>query len=167
MPCQTSSAAETRAVASRAAWGDAAGIAASVACAVHCALVPVTVGYLPALGLSWVAGKGFHQGMTALCFAVAVLAFAPGFRKHGKIAPALLGLLGVGLLAIEAFGVAGLSCAACLPGSQTAATGESLLSRYAVVLPPMAGVILVAAHLLNHRYACLCCKSGHQHPHEG
>ncbi|MEO1498775.1 MAG: MerC domain-containing protein [Planctomycetota bacterium] len=141
-------------------WSDRAGVAASLACAVHCALMPIAIGYLPAIGLSWVAGRGFHQGMAAFCFAAAVAAFIPGYRKHGMLLPAALGLLGVTLLGIEAFGFAG-DCACCVaPGAEAAIT--TTLARW---LPPAGGALLVVAHMLNHKYTCRCCQSGHQHAH--
>ena len=46
---------------SRADWTDFAGIAASLGCAIHCAAMPFVIGYLPNLGLTWMAREGFHQ----------------------------------------------------------------------------------------------------------
>lgn len=140
--------------------GDTAGIAASLACAVHCALMPIVIGYLPALGLSWLAGRGFHQGMTAICFSAAVLAFLPGYRKHGVLWPSLIGLAGVGLLAAEAFGLAGLGCCDVCADTSTA---ETSLAAYGAWLAPLGGGLLIVAHLLNHQFSCRCCKSGHAH----
>lgn len=124
--------------------------------------MPIVIGYLPALGLSWIAGRGFHQGMTAICFAAAVLAFVPGFKKHGVLWPVLFGLLGIGTLAYEAFGFAG-PCTLC--GPDAACHIETASASFAHWLPPIGGLLLVTGHLLNHSYSCRCCQSGHTHPH--
>lgn len=89
---------------------DGAGLIASVACAIHCAAMPLVIGYLPMLGLSWLANESFHQVMAAVCFVLAASAFWPGWRKHGSLAPALIGTAGVALLAFAAFG---LECECC------------------------------------------------------
>ncbi|MEM8946661.1 MAG: MerC domain-containing protein [Planctomycetota bacterium] len=100
---------------SQTAWADWAGMLASVGCAIHCAAMPLVIGYLPMLGISWLADESFHQVMTIVCFSFAVLAFVPGWKKHGSIVPASVGAIGVGLLALAAFG---LECTCC-PSSES------------------------------------------------
>ena len=95
---------------SKTAWADWAGMLASVGCAIHCAAMPFVIGYLPLLGISWLADESFHQVMTLVCFAFAVLAFVPGWKKHSSLVPALVGSAGIAVLAFAAFGV---ECSCC------------------------------------------------------
>ena len=47
-------------------WTDRMGMLASIGCAIHCAAMPFVIGYLPSLGLTWMAGEGFHRWMANL-----------------------------------------------------------------------------------------------------
>lgn len=97
-------------------WADMAGMLASVACAIHCAAMPMVIGYLPLLGLQWLANESFHQVMAFVCLAFGVSAFIPGWRKHGSLVPACVGLAGIVLLSVAAFG---LECSCCPTCSAT------------------------------------------------
>lgn len=92
---------------------DLAGMLASIACAIHCAAMPLVIGYLPMLGLSWLADESFHKVMAGVCFVLAISAFLPGWRRHGSWAPAVVGATGVALLAGAAFGLEGECCPSC------------------------------------------------------
>lgn len=94
---------------------DGAGLIASIACAIHCAAMPLVIGYLPMLGLSWLADESFHRVMAGVCFALAIGAFVPGWRKHRSLAPAFVGTAGVTLLAGAAFVLEGECCPSCSP----------------------------------------------------
>ena len=85
-------------------WMDMAGLTASIGCAIHCAAMPIAIGYLPALGLGWLATQGFHQGMAVVCGAIAVGAFFPGWRRHKNLLPTALGTIGICLITSHAFG---------------------------------------------------------------
>ncbi|MGB7327825.1 MAG: MerC domain-containing protein [Rubripirellula sp.] len=191
-------------------WSDWVGMVASIGCAIHCAAMPFVIAYLPALGLSFLADEAFHKWMAVGCFAIALTAFVPGLRKHGRLTPVIVGSVGLVMISIAAFGLAGECCAACesnsaqvglvnvgdsgVAGSALASEGctdtccdlcassttandsggtsipqatvsmlptdTSLLgqwiSRVAPWLTPIGGIILVAAHLLNRRFGCLC-----------
>ena len=91
-------------------WADMAGMIASIGCAIHCAAMPLVLAYLPTFGLSWLADEGFHQWMAVVCFALAAMAFVPGWRKHGSFVPAIWGAAGVLLLSTAAFG---MECSCC------------------------------------------------------
>lgn len=166
---------------------DTAGLVASIACAIHCAAMPIVIGYLPLLGLSWLADAAFHRVMALVCFALAMAAFVPGWRRHGSVAPALFGVAGVGLLAFAAFGLEGGCCEGCATAA-SAPQGASGCSDSACVLcqdeptvdqsaelitppptigrkvvpflTPLGGVLLVAGHLVNRRKACGCRDNG-------
>ena len=90
---------------SRSRLCDCVGVVCSCACAVHCAAMPFVIGWLPALGLTWLADEGFHQWMVAICFLLAVVAVLPGYRRHRKLLVPLLALAGVSVLATGAFAV--------------------------------------------------------------
>jgi hypothetical protein len=159
------------------AFADRAGMAASIACAIHCAAMPIAIGYLPLLGLEWLANESFHRVMALVCFGLAVAAFVPGWRRHGSVMPAILGGVGIASLALAAFGLGGECCASCtVPsprvvgdcGDSTCAVClsqevpkpptalSSLLGTSAPLLTPLGGVLLVAGHLLNRRKSCAC-----------
>ena len=95
------------------AWSDRIGILASIGCAVHCAAMPFVLAYLPSLGLSFLADESFHKWMAIGCFAVAMTAFIPGFRKHRRITPLVTGGVGLVMICFAAFFLAGECCAAC------------------------------------------------------
>ena len=145
-------------------WRDLAGVTASLACAVHCAAMPLVIAYLPALGLSWMAEEGFHKWMAAICIVLALGAFIPGWRKHRRPSPIVWGFAGLALLMSAAFILEplGLGCAHC-DACQTACETpkQPTFLSAAMIAPwitPLGGLLLVVAHLLNHRFACLCCR---------
>ena len=94
-------------------WSDWAGMVASIGCAIHCAAMPFVIAYLPALGLSFLADEAFHKWMAVGCFAIALAAFVPGLRKHGRLAPVIVGGVGLAMISFAAFGFAGECCASC------------------------------------------------------
>lgn len=85
------------------AYPDWLGVGASVLCAIHCAAMPFVVGFLPLLGLSFLADPSFHKWMVLVCLVLALLAFVPGWRRHHRLAPTLIGLGGLGLISFAAF----------------------------------------------------------------
>ena len=95
------------------AWSDWIGMLASIGCAIHCAAMPFVIAYLPALGLTFLADEAFHKWMAVGCFVVAMTAFVPGLRKHGRLTPVIIGCVGLVMISIAAFGFAGECCAAC------------------------------------------------------
>ena len=145
------------------AWADLTGFFASIGCAIHCAAMPMVIGYLPALGLGWLATQGFHQAMAVICGGVAIAAFVPAWRRHKSFRPGLLGIIGVSLITGHAFW--GSDCCASEAATCSAEACELCLEstpQVASFLPrlvtPLGGVFLICAHLLNHRLACLCCR---------
>lgn len=161
---------------------DQAGIIASLACAVHCAAMPLVLGYLPMLGLDWLADESFHRVMALVCFALAVSAFVPGWRRHRSFVPAAIGAAGLSLIGTAAFALEGECCPTCAPEttaaastcgddsctacpeqveSATAAQTDPLtlagIGTWAIPLvTPLGGGLLVAGHLVNHRKSCGC-----------
>jgi hypothetical protein len=111
---------------------DTLGMIVSLACVAHCLAVPIVLGMLPALGLTFLAKDGVHEVLAVVVLAVALLAFVPGYRAHGLRHVPALGALGVVLLTSAAF-----------------APGLGLLAESMVTA--LGGVVLVTAHVLNRR----------------
>ena len=105
---------------------DCVGVVCSCACAVHCAAMPFVIGWLPALGLTWLADEGFHQWMAGMCFLLAVAAVLPGYRRHRRIIVPLLAIGGVSVLATGAFALPDECCQQCVsPESEIAADAHT------------------------------------------
>ena len=107
------------------AWRDWAGVGASIACAIHCAAMPFVVGSLPLIGLSFLADPSFHKWMVGICLGIALFAFFPGWRRHHRFTPAIIGLVGLSLISVAAFAgpedcCATSSCAATSPDAPKA-----------------------------------------------
>ncbi len=134
-------------------WADRLGLCLSVACLIHCLATPVLLIALP--GLSFLVaehdhGHGLehnheilHQVLLVILPLLAVLAFIPGYRMHGKRQVfywAFPGIVALAIGVILAHDYAGVATAVTILGS----------------------VLLVRAHLLN-RKECACCATGHGH----
>ena len=196
------------------AYRDWLGGGASVLCAIHCAAMPFVIGFLPLLGLSFLADPAFHQWMVVICLALALLAFVPGWRRHHRLVPAAIGLTGLTLITVAAFAGPEECCPSCPPAEEpgvmtvagpptpldapegpsstveaaamstekscgagccpeedsaivTAGAGGFMDSEFMSLvwlwMTPIGGVILVVAHLANHRFSThckmACCSS--------
>ena len=109
---------------------DGVGIIASTLCALHCLAGAILAGASGAVQL-------FNDERLELVFAVvavvvAVFALTSGFKKHGRKAVVLLGLLGVGALAASRF-------------------DEWAIVGVEVLLSVLGAALLVTAHVLNLR----------------
>lgn len=172
-------------VINRGALADSAGMIASIVCAIHCAAMPLMVGYLPLLGLDWLAGESFHRVMAIICFALAGSAFFPGWKKHGSLIPVTVGITGVMLLSVAAFGLEGGccpscevagsglteqlacgddSCPLCLHEAQAITDFEVTAAEpggwFIPLMTPLGGVLLVIGHVVNHSKSCRCRSDG-------
>ena len=97
---------------------DSFGVMASVACAIHCAAMPFVIGLLPMLGLEFLARESFHKWMAGVCLLIALAAFVPGWRSHGRILPASIAISGLALISLSAFGFLGDCCTSCEANGQ-------------------------------------------------
>ena len=163
------------------AWADVAGLTASIGCAIHCAAMPLVFAYLPALGLGWLAGEGFHRYMAILCFLLALTAFLPGWRSHKSLVPMGWGLAGLILINTTAFGLEEGCCPSChASGVNSAEVGSALcefpsptgtesttflgntgffavsLAKFVPFVTPLGGLLLVVGHVVNHHKRCRC-----------
>lgn len=120
------------------AW-DKFGMTASTLCVIHCVAMPFVIGFLPALGLSFLAHESVHHVLAFMVIGVAALAFVPGYRAHGR--KRVLVLMGAGLssLLFAAF------------------EAEALVGAWAEpVFTVLGGILLVTAHGLNRSFCRLC-----------
>ncbi len=172
----------------RTSWKDILGIVASISCAIHCAIMPMAIGYLPLLGLEFLADESFHRWMVFVCFGIAILAFVPGWKRHRSFLPGAVGAVGLAGIAAAAFFVTDSCCAAndgseliamnsaaevctesCCdqcevespPSNDLSVASISSFGSYASWITPLGGLLLVGSHLLNHRYTCQrkCCAA--------
>tara|TARA_X000000950_G_scaffold142871_1_gene177106 strand:- start:3823 stop:4218 length:396 start_codon:yes stop_codon:yes gene_type:complete len=75
---------------------DNLGITISSVCAIHCVLLPAIFIIAP---YSFLASHEFHEALIYFILPCAAIAFILGCRKHGDIKVAVMGTLGVMLLA--------------------------------------------------------------------
>lgn len=116
---------------------DKTGIATSMICILHCLLTPFLAASLPILAAT---ERSTHIGLTVVLMAIGIVAFVPGYRKHGRRSMVYLGMLGFTMLCVAVF----------LP--EKLAT-ESIEASLTVI----GGSFLIIAHLSN-MYFCLSCS---------
>lgn len=160
---------------------DSAGLFVSIACAIHCAAMPLAVGYLPLLGLTWLADEAFHRVIVLICYGLAAWAFALGWKKHLSLAPATFGLAGISLLSVAAFCLEGECCpsstssaeaqhanVACSDDAGVFCGAELVMGEAPVsgathlgwsipsLLTLLGGLLLGLGHVVNHGKSCKC-----------
>lgn len=121
-------------------FADYAGMAASALCLLHCLAMPLLLAAFPLLGLD----DDHHALHDALLLGVTVpvlLALVPGYLRHRDPVALSAGLAGLGAFLFAVF-VVGPQL------GQVAETAAAVLSS----------VLLLGAHLRNHRY-CRDCRS--------
>lgn len=117
---------------------DKAGVAASWACAVHCLALPLLVGVLPLVGLSFLLEETTERVFIGVSVVIAVCGLLPAyFREHGKLRSIFLAAAGIGLIILTHF-----------------MFEENLIAK---ILFLIGGALLIsAAHLLNRRLCREC-----------
>ena len=75
---------------------DNLGITISSVCAIHCVLLPAIFIIAP---YSFLASHEFHEALIYFILPCAAIAFVLGCRKHGDLKVAIMGTLGLMLLA--------------------------------------------------------------------
>lgn len=121
-------------------FADYAGLAASALCLLHCLAMPLLIAAFPLLGL----GEEHHALHDALLLGVTVpvlLALVPGYIKHRDPVALSLGLAGLGAFLVAVFVI----------GPQLGEVAET-------VAAVLSSVLLIGAHLRNHRH-CKDCRS--------
>lgn len=129
-------------------WGkrlDKLGMSASFFCAIHCALMPIAIGILPLLGLSFLANHAIEETVIIGAFMIASLSLLPSyFRLHKKIHSLIIFSVGFALIIL----------------------GHSIDAGWATA--PMAvtgGLSIALAHWVNRRECKKCprCQKGCTH----
>ena len=142
---------------------DMLGIAASVLCAIHCAAMPFVVSFLPLLGLSFLADPSFHKWMVGVCLVLALLAFVPGWRRHNRLQPAIIGVCGLALISFAAFAgpdeCCPTPCAASTAPTDTACAAACCDSEETEASAP-AAVVLVSDEVDDETSCAASCCAG-------
>ena len=126
---------------------DRAGATASFLCAIHCALMPLVVTLLPLLGLSFLASEPVEWTLLAASAGLGSSSLCLGFRKHRKR---------------RVFMVLAIALAIMVAGR---VFHEHHVGIWGPVLMVIGGLMMMSAHLLNHRlcHACTRCDSHECH----
>ena len=123
---------------------DNLGITISSVCAIHCLLLPAIFLIAP---YSFLASHEFHEALIYFILPCALIAFVLGCRKHGDMKVAILGSIGIILLA------SAVILHEILHGDQHS---DSLMS---VLITVMGSVILIFSHMRNRK---LCAKHNYE-----
>lgn len=85
---------------------DSVALGASALCLVHCVALPLLIAALPALSTLLDVPESFHRAMLFIAVPTSLVAIHLGRRRHHRLSPALLAVVGLGLLFWGAYGVA-------------------------------------------------------------
>jgi hypothetical protein len=86
--------------AARPRFADLMGIGLSLTCLIHCLALPLLILIAPALS-RWIAlPEWVHAAILLLALPAAMIAMRGGWRRHGRLTPGVLAVVGLGLLAL-------------------------------------------------------------------
>jgi MerC mercury resistance protein len=121
---------------------DRLGAAASLVCAVHCAAMPLLVGLLPFVGLSFLVKEQTEWALIGLSLGIGSLSLPPSYaRKHRQWRPLLLFAFGaILILAVR--------------------LSEEEGSRLETPAMVIGALSIACAHLVNRRL-CRSCAACH------
>lgn len=135
--------------AARPRLADLTGILLSLTCLVHCLALPLILLLAPALS-RWIAlPEGVHAAILLLALPAAAIAMRDGWRRHRRLAPTVLAVAGLGLLALGLSAHEGWIAAADPEAADRLLTSAGALT-------------LAAAHLVNWRWRHR--RGGHRRP---
>lgn len=86
---------------------DGFALCASSLCTLHCLGLPLLFALLPAFASRIDPGESFHLAMLALAVPTSLFALGQGWRGHGAPGLLLLGVAGLGLMAVGALWATG------------------------------------------------------------
>lgn len=110
-------------------WFDRLGAGLGIACAIHCLAMPLLIGVLPFLGLTWLASETMESWFAAVLIMTALIGVLWGMKRHGS------------LRVIATFVVA-----AALVGAGQAFHGEDQVGH---ILTVLGSFTIAGGHLLN------------------
>lgn len=115
---------------------DNIGITASTLCAVHCAVVPLVFTSLPLVGLGFLANAWVEWGMIIFALAIGVYSIGLSYRRtHRRIVPLIMLVLGFAIIMAGHAFTKGIT---------------------EVMVVPVGGLLIAAAHFVNYRYTGAC-----------
>ena len=123
---------------------DNLGITISSVCAIHCLLLPAIFLIAP---YSFIASHEFHETLIYFILPCALIAFVLGCRKHGDMRVAIMGTIGIILLALAVI------LHETLHGDQHS---DSLIS---VLITVMGSMMLIFSHIRNRK---LCAQHDYE-----
>ena len=124
---------------------DNLGITISSVCAIHCLLLPAIFLIAP---YSFIASHEFHETLIYFILPCALIAFGLGCRKHGDMRVAIMGSIGIILLA------------SAVILHETLHSDQHSDSLISVLITVMGSVMLIFSHIRNrklcaqHNYEC-------------
>jgi hypothetical protein len=121
---------------------DVVGIGASSLCVLHCLATPLLVVFLPVLET---VEKQTHAVFAMAILGIGLLAFWPGYLRHGFRWIVAVGIVGFSLISLGVIAPEGL-----------------LSERAEVATTVLGGAILVTAHLRNAYFCHRCRHCGEQ-----
>ena len=123
-------------------FADYAGMAASALCLAHCLAMPLLVAAFPLLGLGG-DHHALHDALLAAVTLPVLLALVPGYLAHRDPAALLLGIAGLAAFLLAVFAV----------GPRFGELAETVAAA-------AGSVLLIGAHLRNHRFCRHCTAKG-------
>jgi hypothetical protein len=131
---------------------DAAGSVLSSLCAVHCLCMPLVLGLLPALGLSFLANRRLELAVALAMLALAAGCLWLGCRVHRRWW--LFALFGTGAQVILYVQLTAKDC--CVADAFSWPNAIAMMTG---------GLLIAGSHFLNRRFrtACVChpaCAAG-------
>jgi predicted hotdog family 3-hydroxylacyl-ACP dehydratase len=125
--------------AARPRLADLTGLALSFTCLLHCLALPLLLLLAPAFS-RWIAlPEGVHAAILLLALPAAAIAMRDGWRRHRRVTPAMLAVIGLVLLALGLAAHEGWIAAADPEAADRLLTSAGALT-------------LAAAHLINWRW---------------
>ena len=123
---------------------DNLGITISSVCAIHCLLLPAIFLIAP---YSFIASHEFHETLIYFILPCALIAFVLGCRKHGDMRVAIMGTIGVVLLASSVI------------LHETLHSDQHSDSLISVLITVMGSVMLIFSHIRNRK---LCAQHDYE-----
>jgi len=131
---------------SRASFVDKWGTIASLACVVHCIATPVLFSVFAVAAQIVPTEQHTHRVLAVPVCLLGLFAMRSGFKRHQRLGPALLMIVGLTLIVATAW------------------WGDKIPSHWAEVAITITGsAFMIAAHRMNHVLCKNCSCHGHSH----